>query len=463
MPTDRPIKYVGSEAALLAKIIAFALAIRWTYCLILFAIMGNDGITGTDSNSLMQQGGNFAKSLAAGTLHGWQWAGTEPLIMPLFTWIAAINILIFGKWAALSYVLLQSILDTATCYLVYRITRTIDSGSAIPAAIASAINPTQIVLSGFFYTDTLFVFFVALFLFASVQWLTSATWRAAWLIGIGIGGGLLCRPMIAPGVPALIAFFLVAAAVRRDLSLQRLGQIATVGLIFSICAASILMRNVTQYGAWSLTSESGWHLSRWIVPLVREAKDGTPWIVGYEETERLTVERFGQLPENPNPFEQSERYRTIALEELSKLGPAAIVKSWVIGAAINLVAPAIILPPPVFQLPRTGFFATQGRTMTEKIQKFIFGSDNVLYTWILLSGIVGVAIVRMVQIVGVVELLRVGVNPWIMLLFAGWCLYVLAINGPIASPKYRLPMEPVLMVLTGIGAKALLQRFRKPT
>jgi hypothetical protein len=460
MSTDRPTKYAESETALLAKVIAFALAIRWTYCLVLFAFMGNDGITGVDSESLLSHGQNFAKSLADGAVHGWQWVGTDPLVMPLFTWVIAIYIFIFGKWAVLSYVMSQGILDSATCYLIYRIARTFDSGSAIPAAIASAVNPTQIVLSGFFYTDTPFVFFVALFLLASVQWLTSPTWRTAMLIGLGLGGGMLFRPVIAPWVPAFAAFLLVSAAIRRDLSAHRLGQVATVIIIISICTVPILMQNVTQYGAWALTSQSGMHLSRWIAPLVREAKDGTPWVVGYKETERRTAERFGK--ESPNPFEQSRRYREIALEELGRLGPVAITKAWLIGAAINLAAPAIILSPPISHLPRTGFYATHGRTMMEKIKKFLFSSDSALYAWVLLVGIAGVAIARMLEFIGVVELIRVDANRWILLLFAGWCLYILVANGPIASPKYRLPIEPVLMVLTGVGAKALIQRGKNP-
>jgi hypothetical protein len=36
-----------------------------------------------------------------------------------------------------------------------------------------------------------------------------------------------------------------------------------------------------------------------------------------------------------------------------------------------------------------------------------------------------------------------------------WCAFVLAVNGPVASPKYRLPMEPVLMVLAGAGLYAI--------
>lgn len=451
-PFDRP----ATERARVAKIVIFALLLRWLYCLVLYATMGEAGITGVDSGSLLPLGANFAKALLDGTVQGWQWAGTEPLIMPLFTWLVALHVIVFGKWAVLSYVLSQGVIDAATCYLIYRIAVAVYPPSALPALVIAAINPTQIILSGFFYTDTPFVFFVALFLLGSVRWLTVPTWRAALLIGIGLGAGLLIRPVMAPWGPALLVFLIVAAAFRRRLSLAAFAQIALVGLLFAACAGAIVMRNATTFGAWSLTSQSGMHLSRWIAPLAREAKDGTPWAVTMDELERRTEERFGRI--SANPFEQSERYRVIATEELARIGYAAVVKIWITGAAINVATPSIILSPPVSALPRTGFFATQGRTTSEKIENFLFRSDNAVYAWILLTGITGVAIMRLLQLAGAIQLLRAGVDIWVVLLMAGWCGYILLASGPIASPKYRLPMEPVLMVFAGAGVAALRRR-----
>jgi hypothetical protein len=58
--------------------------------------------------------------------------------------------------------------------------------------------------------------------------------------------------------------------------------------------------------------------------------------------------------------------------------------------------------------------------------------------------------------------LRLSRNYAGILLLAGWCLYILVINGPVASPKYRLPMEPTLVVLWGAGYVMLRDRVRGP-
>src|SRR5689334_3904629 len=101
------------------KLLIAALAIRWGYAVILYAIMGDAGLTGVDSQGYLEQAHLFAGRIGDHTLSGWQWAGTDPYIMPLFTWALAACVLVFGKMAPLGYVLIQGIIDTGTCCLVW--------------------------------------------------------------------------------------------------------------------------------------------------------------------------------------------------------------------------------------------------------------------------------------------------------------------------------------------------------
>jgi hypothetical protein len=225
--------------------------------------------------------------------------------------------------------------------------------------------------------------------------------------------------------------------------------------LFCLAITPILVRNVTQYGAWALTNQGGSHLALWVAPLVREAKDGTPWERGSAVMEERARERFGPMADNP--FTESRRYAEIGREVLSELGPGAVVKAWMIGAAINLATPAIIISPPIAQLPRTGFYATAGDSIFAKIGNFLFRSDNALYAWALLLGVAGVGAVRLFQLLGLFRIARDRRTWPLVIPLLLWCGFILAANGPVASPKYRLPIEPVLCVLTGAGI-ALLRR-----
>ena len=108
--------------------------------------------------------------------------------------------------------------------------------------------------------------------------------------------------------------------------------------------------------------------------------------------------------ESDNPFEQSRRYETLAREKLAELGSIAIAKAWLYGAAMNLASPAVTLSPVVSGLPRTGFYATPGTSFPNKVFNFLFHSDNAIYAWILILGIAGLAVVRLIQLIGLLVL-----------------------------------------------------------
>jgi 4-amino-4-deoxy-L-arabinose transferase-like glycosyltransferase len=336
------------------------------------------------------------------------------------------------------------------------VARTIDQSYAAPAGIAAALNPTQIVLTGLVLTDTPFLFFAALFLLAAVHWLRAPSWRWAALIGLALGAAAMVRALAAPFAAVLLSFLLITMLVGKFRSRRLIAQLVGAGAIFSLCVAPVIWRNISQFGTWSLSPQTGIHLALWIEPLVKEAKDGTPWSQSYADMQRRVDERYGASASDP--FEQSRRYQTVAREQLATLGIAAMAKAWLTGAAINLGSPAATLSPPVMQLPHGSFYATPGATPLDKITNFLFHSDNATYAWIVLTGIAGVMAFRFIQLVGLVAQLRRGGQLPVLCLFGLWIGYVLAIDGPVASPKYRLPIEAPLMVLTGAGLSVLLRR-----
>lgn len=438
----------------------FALSIRWAYTLAIYATMGDGGIVIADGHGYMSDARRLVELLRAGTLQPGQWLGTDLSTMPVFSWLLALHVLAFGSQGAFAYVLTQGALDATTCLFVYGMAAAIADRFALPAGIAAAINPTHVILAGLVYTDTPFLLFVAIMLFGSLRWLRSPSFGAAVLTGIGLGGAALTRVLIVPWAPALILFLLAALVFRRSLRLSHIGHATAVAAIVALCVAPILMRNVLNHGSWSLTSQGGIHLAYWVVPLVKEAKDGTPWEKTSRAMENKVKARYATRTEEP--FEASRRAAEVGREALAELGYFAIAKAWIIGAGINVASPAIILSPPVSQLPRTGFYGTAGASPAEKILSFIFQSDNRTYALALIFGVLGVAVMRLMQLIGLVAVTRIA--PAAAILMVLWMSFVLAVNGPVASPKYRLPMEPAFCVLTGAGFVTIRDwwRRRKP-
>ncbi len=440
----------------LLKIFIAALAIRWTYSVSMFLAMGDGGLMGVDSSNYIGAGNVIAASIKTGSLQGWGWFGPNPFMMPLYAWFVGFGALIADGYAALLDVLIQGLFDAGTCLLIYGMARAIEPRYALGAAVATAINPTQIVIAGMVYPDSMFVFFVALSLFGALRWLQLLSWTSTFVVIAGLVGAAWSRILVAPFAIMLPFGLATAVIIIGRFQRRQLMQLASALVIFLLSLAPISVRNKVDYGSWALTPQTGMHLARWIVPLIWEARDGTPWAKGYAEMER----RAAALPRPPdeNAFQQSRRYTKVSLDALRHVGALAIMKAWTIGAALNLGTPAIILSPPVAQLPRTGFYATPGKTIFEKVANFLFHSDNALYAWILLVGVAGLQIVRLLQLAGFSAMvIQQHLIP--VALLGLWCLFVLAVNGPVASPKYRLPMEPALMVVTGAGW-SLLRRTK---
>lgn len=448
-----------SVGSALITIFLAALALRCAYDLAIYAMMGPSGFMKGDSFGYLWDAQDLIAKAVNGNAHGWDWLGRDPSSMPLFVWLMAVNIVAAGELAPLSTVLGQAVIDAGTCLLVYGIAHCLWPRCAFLAGMTASLNPTQIILAGLVYTDTLFVFFAAMALFGAVCWMRSPTWANAAMITAGLAGAALTRVFIAFWIPVLVLFLLVAAAAGRRLLLSHLLHFAMIGSVILLSLAPIVARNVSKYGAWALTPQGGSHLALWVVPLVQEGNDGTPWAVGSKAIATQFRERFPET--GNNPFVESERYAQFGRERLLELGIPAIIKAWLVGAAINLGTPAIISTPPVSDLPRTGFYDTPGASTFGKMANFMFRSDNALYAWILLAGIGGLGFVRLIQIVGLFALLRERSALAPLLLLGLWSGFVLAINGPIASPKYRLPLEPPLMVLTGAGLCNLRDWRRK--
>jgi 4-amino-4-deoxy-L-arabinose transferase-like glycosyltransferase len=443
----------------LAWLFVTALVLRWAYAIAFYLLFGDGGLKGPDSEGYLALARGLAEAAAAGKVSGWAWLGPDLTLMPLITWTFALNAALAGASSAISFALFQGAMDAATCLIVAGIARQIAPRASLLAGYAAAITPSFIVLSGLVYTDTLFVFFATASLYAALRWLSAPSWPWAILLGLALGLASGVRAVIAPWSLAL-GLFLAAIVLIRRARAGQIGQLLGAAAILAACLAPVLARNVAVYGAWSLTPQGGGHLANWVFPLVKEFTDGTPRETTKKSNDARIAARFGPVPTS-NPFADSRNYSTFAMEEMEKLGVGAIARGWAYGAAINLVSPAVIHVPPVSALPRRGFYDTPGGTFWLKLQGFLFGSGSTLYAWLLLLGISGVAAFRLVQLVGLISLLRRGANVAGLLLLAGWCLYILAVNGPVASPKYRLPMEPALAVLTGAGLASLFNRRRR--
>jgi hypothetical protein len=238
----------------------------------------------------------------------------------------------------------------------------------------------------------------------------------------------------------------------------------TVTALFAAAAAlpvaPVMLRNVLHHSTIGLTSQTGDHLAYWVVPLVTERADGTAYQVTVDRMRRRAEQRLAeqglteQGPIGENTFRESAIKSEMAREELSRLPLSAYVRAWLEGMVVNIASPAVLLDPRVRALPKPSFYNTPGPTLWDKSRAYLF-NDAGWYQALLALGLATTTPFVLLEMIGLVMLARV--RPLAALLAAGVIGYFLLVNGPIAAPKYRLPLEPILIVLSAIPLTRLIE------
>ena len=352
--------------------------------------------------------------------------------------------------------LIQAAMDAAPCAFIAALGALISPRVGLIAGILAALSPTLIVFSTQILTDSLFLFFFALMLLAGARFLLRPSARLAICAGLSGGLALVTRPVVAPLLAAAAPLlFAIALVQRRSLHLA-----LTAAMLFAVAAAApiapVLLRNLAHYQSFALTSQTGDHLALWIVPLVAQRADGTPYQVTVDRMEERYRQKTTQgSTEATNPFRRAAVQTELAREEMARLPLAAYAKAWLEGMVVNLAAPALLADPRVRALPKPSFYNTAGTSLWQRARAYLFAEPGA-YQILLLLGLLAMLPFLALEAIGFVMLARS--KPWAAVLAGGVLAYFLLLNGPVAAPKYRLPMEPVLIVLAAIPLARLTER-----
>lgn len=381
--------------------------------------------------------------------------GSERVPLYLF-FIAAVRFL-FGD-APLVAIAGQSLTDSGTCVLIALLGTMISSRVGLLSGALAAVWPNLIVHSAALLSDTLFLFIFTAMLLVSARYLAEVSPGRAWWAGLLCGLSIMVRT-----VAQFLPLAMVLAAPLIALRQGRGVRTAALCMVLVMLGAAVpvvpwLARNLTLHGAFALTTQEGSHMVNWVLPLVRQAQDGTPHEVGAREArERLTARLHaeGIDPEALPPFERSRAFAAEAMKDLATMPPSAIARAWFKGAVVNLIAPAVTVDPRVRRAREGSFYNDTTPGLLGRMQAYLATSAPSVRPWIV--GALALSAISLgLQAYGFARLTRR--LPWAAVFAALLVLYVLLITGPIVSPKYRLPAEPVLIVLAALGVDGLLRR-----
>jgi 4-amino-4-deoxy-L-arabinose transferase-like glycosyltransferase len=446
-----------SDAALSARsallILLAALIIRFAYLALVYH--GGDSLRAPDSPIYEE----YARRL----IEGCGAAACDPARMPGYPLFLAAIRLIAGPnplWPAI----VQMVVDTGTCVLVAWLAALFDRRLAVAAGLLAAINLNMIASAGQILTDTLFLLPFTASLVATVLYLGAPTLPRAFAAGVLLGLALFVRSTVMFFPPLLLLALAIAAWRHRIAPTRSAAHLVIAAIATILCIAPVLARNVATYGRIALVSQGGIHAIGWVVPAAREFVLGVPFEEGQRQMRaeldaQLAADHLARLPDDP--FAASGEMEKAARKALRELGVVGLSRAWLAGTLINLGAPALISVPSVAGLARPHFYETPGAGAIDKVLAFARRAAGSTFFWLMVPALLWMAVSRVLQLGGLAMIGRTGglpLGPSLYLLAVAG--YFIAVTGPVTGVKYRLPIEPLLILLLAESGRWIATRWR---
>lgn len=429
-------------------------------------------LTGDDAFFRVEDSGEYVKGASAwianGSIPGYL-AGEIVLPterMPVYFWfLVAIRNLFGEPLAAVAAV--QSVIDAGTCVLIAMLGARLRTEMARLSGLVAALWPNLIIHANLVIQDTLFLFLLTAWLLALCHFAARPSLRQAGIVGLLFGAAFMVRSVLQFMVP-LVPIVLILLVWRRSrVTVDRadgggrgLALALSSPLVFLVAAAlvlsPVLYRNITAFGTVSPTTQSGLHALFWTATLVRMDETGRDFKTEAQRTHarfNARMARRGIDVSKLNPFERDALYREMAVEELTSFPVWRLAKVWTQGAVINLFSPSILSDQRVRSLPRPSFYQTGGRSLPERAWRYFF-DDPGWFQIIIALALIGVLVISIIKLIGLWQWLRH--RPWSGIGMMLFVFYFLAISGPTAGPKYRMPFEPLMILLMALGLATLL-------
>ena len=350
-----------------------------------------------------------------------------------------------GLW---NVVFIQILLDSISCVVIALLAKSIFGRGFWIAGVLSAINLNMVVLSATLLTDTLFLFLFVLFLFSLFQYLKTKSIKWFFFLVLFITLATLVRAVSYYLLPILLIAILSWRFWQKDSGLKIIKLTVLYLSVVGILLGGIHQRNYQQYGSTAFVSQTGAAVLGWIVPAVYQYSGQGSYQQGQKLARsklNLALQRDHLEGLSSNPFVSSNYQTNIGKEILFELGFVKVLKAWTIGSVINILSPSVAYSPALRSMKHPSFYEAGGNGVFEKLLNYIKNSDEFSYLLILSVGTIISIIFTIMALLGAFKM--TSMFPFItvatLLVLVG---YFLAITGPIIGVKYRLPIEPILIL-----------------
>jgi len=399
-------------------------------------------------------------------------AGLPPIALrtPGYPLFIAIIYKIFGlhPWIV---IVVQILLDSLTALIIFfSIRNLLNDKIGFIGALIYAVDPHLILHSNSYYSETLFLFFLALFLFHIILFYNSSNHKIKEIIysGVFLGLATLVKPASAY-LPLILSIFLLLSL--RKKFWERLRYSILILLAYLLIISPWLIRNQITYGSLFLSNSGEYNLLAInITPMEIPKRKLPQHVVEYQlraEADSLMLAE-GKVPfynNKPNDYweeltiqidyNKTEYWKRIAIKYIKK-EPLEFLKFYVIGithSLFNLGSKEFAYYLNFTQEPSSlnikteqNLFNLFKKFFSEKPLSEIF-LGMIIFIYLLITylcGIIGLAKTKEME------------NKTIPILLIIITTYFLLIAGAGGLARFKLPAIPFYVAFIGIGINELI-------
>ena len=424
----------------------FAVALRLAYQAAMLHFGGSFD-NGSDSGKYL----NIAREFLSG---GWgSHSGEQLERMPVYPAFIAAVFHLFGMENLRAVVTIQSFIDALSVIGIGLAARSMSEHFAAPSALAAAVIPNFIVHASYLLTETVFTVFFVWGLCALMWALRRNTVPLLIAGGALFGLALLTRPVMVYYLVFLTPSLALAFYLPRSISAFRCVGLAVIPAVLVLAfAAPRAVDHYRHYGYLSLSAQEGTHLLNWFYGCLASATPCAERGRVAEEMRPIADQRIAALgKDKDNPFAVSAVEKRLAVETILSMPPALIATSMSAGIFRVLMQTGFYESFAQFRQEPTFLSAMPGDSTGERLNNFIATNKTNIFMILWVVAQAALLLSRLVQLAGLFHGLRTPAYRGATLLLAATIAYFLILTGPVASPKYRIPIEPPLLILFGMG------------
>lgn len=404
------------------EIILFVLSFV-VHCALFAAMIGQQG---SALDVVRVDDGYFELTLNVLSGNGFSWSteapyAPNPLRTPGYIYVLAGLISVAGiTGAAIIQLIASSFIPIFGMYIARSITKS--KKASVFTGVLLAVDPTLAFLSFQFYTDTLFLLLFLPWLLLTFHYAKKPSIKILAVSAILLGVAILVRPVV-QYVPILIALCIIWQFGK----INWRKSVIHIGVYFFIVGAILtpwIMRNINTFNSPGLSAQTSFVLYTNFAPAVKSVANGTSFL-----EERDSFLTFAEYKGDAITLRNADTYTKKALEVVRE-HPAAT---------------AFVMSKSLFTFFTNDGFYTLLKRLGHEPRDFLPLLIVTRLVWVLitLTGFVGACIYVFKKR-----------TPWAI--FTATLVAYFALTSTIAAfgtnPRYRLPVDPIIISLAAIGA-----------